>query len=500
MIPPVLIQSTAVNENQDSILNTVRLTPNSFSNDTVVFVVPKSGTVLDHNSSLVWSVSWDDFDNTKLNDNQRVALKQWAGALPTLQRARMYVGGRLLFTNQDVGQTVNIDKLSTEPDHLVEVEDIKLGSQHSYRFSTNGKIEAGHDVDSAQAANYNRNCRALGVFSETANLNTSYECTILLHDMFPALKGGIQLPVKFLKDDVRIEIDFETGFDESALLIKQTDAVTGRNISIKNPLLFLDYLSYDPVVEAGIMESMNQGISIPYREISYIQKQISPQTATPFSQDILLGFQGKLLMKIYVSHRNANQIVGLTNGDGAEGGVTTTGPQILNGRCRSERGKNMEYNLIINDIFIHDQNVDTASQAYNFLSMTKENPMYAYPNSMDHNKVAAAATAAGDYNAGELRIGGTERNVATIAASAVRNGFAGTNAYIGFDLSKYGPDGGVNPQNSGFRVGSTPIVLRIQEDGGANTTFEGSAKAVDVFCESIKVMQIRNGMVDTIDA
>ena len=53
MIPSVLIQNTAVNENQDSVLNTVRLTPNSFSNNTVVFVIPKSGSVLDHNSSLL---------------------------------------------------------------------------------------------------------------------------------------------------------------------------------------------------------------------------------------------------------------------------------------------------------------------------------------------------------------------------------------------------------------------------------------------------------------
>ena len=46
MIPSVLIQNSVVNENQDSVLNTVRLTPNSFSNNTVVFVVPKSGSVL----------------------------------------------------------------------------------------------------------------------------------------------------------------------------------------------------------------------------------------------------------------------------------------------------------------------------------------------------------------------------------------------------------------------------------------------------------------------
>lgn len=499
MIPSVLIQNTAVNENQDSVLNTVRLTPNSFSNNTVVFVIPKSGSVLDHNSSLVWTISWDDFDSSRLNDNQRVALKQLAGGLPTLQRSRLYVGGRLLFTNQDIGQTVHIDKLATNPDHLVEVEDIKVGAQRSYRFADEGKVKAGHDVDSASQA-YNRNCRALGQFSETPANNTGYECTLLLHDMFPALKGGIQLPVKYLKEEVRIEIDFETEFDEVACLIKQTNGVAGRAISIKNPLLFLDYLSYDPVVEAGLAESVMNGISIPYREISYIQKQIPAQTVAGITTDILLGFQGKLLMKIYVSHRNANSLTGATNGTGAAGGVTVTGPQILNGRCRSERGKNMEYNLIVNDIFIHDQNVDTASQQYNFLSMTKQNPIYVYPNAFDYNKVFAAGVAPGDYNSDKIQIGGTDAADAVIAPTAVRNGFSGCQSFIGFDLSKYGPEGGVNPQNSGFRVGSSPIILRIKEDGGAPTTIEGTAKQVDVFCESIKVLQIRGGLVDTVDA
>ena len=175
-----------------------------------------------------------------------------AGGLPALQRSRLYVGGRLLFTNQDIGQTVHIDKLATNPDHLVEVEDIKVGAQRSYRFADEGKVKAGHDVDSETPAN-----------------NTGYECTLLLHDMFPALKGGIQLPVKYLKEEVRIEIDFETEFDEVACLIKQTNGVAGRAISIKNPLLFLDYLSYDPVVEAGLAESVMNGISIPYREIKW---------------------------------------------------------------------------------------------------------------------------------------------------------------------------------------------------------------------------------------
>ena len=160
----------------------------------------------------------------------------------------------------------------------------------------------------------------------------------------------------------------------------------------------------------------------------------------------------------------------------------------------------MAYNLIVNDIFIHDQNVDTASQQYNFLSMTKQNPIYVYPNSFDTNRIWNVGVAASDFNDSQIRIGGVARADGTLTAAAARDGFAGCQSYIGFDLSKYGPEGGINPGNSGFRVGSTPIILRIDQNGGGVQTPQGGAKAVDVFCESVKIMQIRNGMVDTIDA
>jgi len=53
MVPNVLIQNAAVDENQDTILTTVRLEPNSSSQITSAFILPKSGSVLDSNSSLV---------------------------------------------------------------------------------------------------------------------------------------------------------------------------------------------------------------------------------------------------------------------------------------------------------------------------------------------------------------------------------------------------------------------------------------------------------------
>lgn len=497
-VPQVLVQNGAFDENQDTVLTSIRLEPNATSQIQSNFILPKNGSVLDSNSSLVWSVGWDGYDATKGKAspaNQLVCLKQFSGGLNSIRRARMYVGGRLLFTNPDVALSVHIHKLSTNPDHFCEVEDMKLGSAHGFNIANNGKVQTQPGVSNGTNSVSKLLTREVGSFSLTPADNMSFECTLLLSDVFPALKH-LQIPIRHLKDDMRIEIDWETSFDETMLLACEgNDVIDNFNVSINNPLLYLDYLTYNEEVEAGLAMASQQGITIPYREISLIQKQLPEITNPASSQDILLGFQGKLLMKIYVSHKFKDTILG--NARGAS-------YARFNGRCRSDMGMNFKYNLIINDLHIHDAKVDTASQQYSFLSMTAENPIYAYPNSMDFNARFNTAVAATDITDGTYRLANAEVVAIggnnTLTDIQARDGIAGTQAFIGFDLSKYGTEGGLNPANAGYRVGSTPIILNIEQDGGANTTRQGAVKQVDVICESIKILQIRNGMVDTTEA
>lgn len=493
-IPNVLIANQANEENQNTELNTVRLTPNSFANNTVNFVLPKLGHVLDHNSSLVWSVSWDGYDAARLTNDQRVVLKNFSGCLNTLRRARMYVGGRLLFTNPDPAQVIHIDKISTNPDHYEEVEDVKLGGQHGFHLlegsnNQTGVIKMGADVSTADPG-FNRVTRALGSFSTTGTDNAAWEGTVLLSDLFPALKGGIQIPIALLQEEIRVEVDFETDFSEVALVIRNTNPLANTNISIRNPLMILDYLTYEPVVEAGLREAMAAGITIPYRQVDQITKVIPPYTTAAKQNDVFLGFQGKLLMKVYASIRAANTV-----------NAVDSAMNRGNGRCRSRACKDMKFNLIVNDLNIFDQPVDTSSQKYNYLSMAKQFPVFIYPNSFDYNKRWNEATSAEDYNAGEVIFGGTTNDPAVLSNAFCRDMVAGTQSYIGVDLSKYGPGGGINPANAGYRVGSTPMILQITYDGGANANVpDGVAHTVDVFCESVKVLQMRNGLVEVMDA
>ena len=508
-IPNVLIANQSNEENQNTELNTVRLNPNSFANNTVNFVLPKLGHVLDHNSSLVWSVSWDDYNPARLTNNQRVVLKNFSGCLNTLRRARMYVGGRLLFTNPDPAQVIHIDKMSTNPDHYEEVEDVKLGGQHGFHLlegagggGQEAVIKMGADVSTAdlkqangidpvaEPGNFKRVTRALGSFSTVGGRNAAWEGTVLLSDLFSALRGGVQIPVALLQEDVRIEVDFETNFDEVAMVIRNTNALGGQNISIRNPLLILDYLTYEPVVEAGLRQAMAQGITIPYREVSQITKVIPGFATNNTQNDVFLGFQGKLLMKVYASCRSQDSFNGALQ-PMARG----------NGRCRSRALQDMKFNLLVNDLNIFDQPVDTCSQRYNYLSMAKQFPIYVYPNSFDNNTRFGQAVGPLDKNAAEFIFGGTTNDNAVFPNIACRDCIAGTQSYIGIDLSKYGPSGGINPANAGYRVGSTPMILQVTYNGSANAALpDAAATTIDVFCESVKVLQMRNGLVETMDA
>ena len=234
---------------------------------------------------------------------------------------------------------------------------------------------------------------------------------------------------------------------------------------------------------------MAAGVTIPYRQIDQITKVIPGHNTQNNQSDVFLGFQGKLLMKVYVSVRAADVVNGVQSAM-ARG----------NGRCRSRALQNQKFNLLVNDLFIFDQPVDTCSQRYNYLSMAKQFPIYTYPNSYDYNTRWNQALSTADFNAGEVIFGGTTNDNGVLSNVFCRDMVAGTQSYIGIDLSKYGPQGGINPGNSGYRVGSSPMILQLTYNGGAGTTPDGVAQSVDVFCESVKILQMRNGLVEVMDA
>ena len=560
-MPTVLLQPPATNEDQDQKLTTVRLTPNASSNFQTRFVVPRQGTVLDSNSSLVWNVSWEGFNKTKLTTKQELVLaKHYSGCLASIQRARLYVGGKMIMINEDVAQTIHLSHISEEPDKREEVYDIQLGSETGYFLDADGKFGPGdHGADVSSLTN-DRFVRAVGSYSDSAVDDASLQASVLLTDLFPGLKS-VRLPIMYL-GEVRIEIDWNTKFDD--VLLKwvsiQVDALTaggtgyadgikattggqgsgmtveitqaggvvqtvlitnGGNgkyrvgdiitiatananatftlkdgdlsstaVSIKNPVLLLDYLTYNEEQVLALGESLRVGTRLPFIHPNISQKVIAPNaTANSVTSDIHLALQGKLLMKVYVSQRLADSIGGGLQ-EYAKG----------QGRVRSQRGQNFKYNLFINDISIHDLPVSSESMAYSFLEMAEQYPVSLKPGDYERNRVLGVNAVDLDVQASVAEQCGI-RNPQIVASTGVRDQFQGTQGYVGFDLAKYDSGNKVIVQNAGYRNGSAPAILRLQQSGnvGANDPY-AQAITVQTIAEEVKILSIQGGQVEVMDA
>ena len=489
--PLVLLQPTARNESQDTELTTIKLTPNAHSNFQTRFVVPVQGDVLDSNSALVWRVEWGGYDSTKLTE-EIVALKQFSGGLNTIRRARFYIGGREIFNSEDVGHLVHIKRMAKNTDYKEEFIDKTIGSQHGFYVSTDGKFRLSKDADPQQTER--RYARQLG------SGNQGIECSLLLSDIFSALES-LQLPMKL--DQMRIELDWETDFGEVATILREGDGAglpaiteTRKVINITNPVLLLDYLTYNEDLKAGLGMVLRDGMALPYVHTSMSSKVISENTdaTNDTTTDVQLALQGKLLMKMYVSHRFSDVVAGV---DGAY--------QKLQGRCRSQRGLDMKYNMFINDLALHDVPVDTASMAYSYLELAHQSPVSVIPGGFDYNATYGVASANTDIIDGIMTVSGQDSNevianTTPIGVNTVKDGISGTQAYIGFDLSKYDEGSRVVPANSGYRVGSSPVILRVIQKGGGANTPQRLPKTVQVFSEEVKILQVRNGVVDILDA
>ena len=251
--PAVLMQRGVNNETQDLEMTTVKLTPNATSNFQTRFQIPKNGHVLDSNSSLVWSVSWAGYSSGANRTTDVVCLKNGSGGLNTIQRARLYIGGKEIFSCEDVGHLIHIKNLARNPDYQEEILDMELGSVHGYFDTTNGKMQLGKDTEGSGVATgviigtnatgiktaYNRYARPLGSYSSTPSSNRAIECSVMLSDIFSALQS-IQLPMDM--DDYRLEIDWNTDFDEVAYIAQENTGApkTDKTINIENPVLLLD--------------------------------------------------------------------------------------------------------------------------------------------------------------------------------------------------------------------------------------------------------------------
>ena len=508
-IPSVLL-SGVKNESQDLTITTDVLEPNVLNTNQAVFVIPKKASVLDSKSALKVRVNWNGF---KSNVNDNVGGKLFSGLLGMIKSARLYASGQLISDLRHAGEKIHLDNQFKTQEYKEQYCDVKHASESGFSIAEgvaqsglNGAIQSadahstivlGGDVDSEISIENAPYFRGIGYAEGTTaktpstitGKNDGLEMFLLLEELFPMLKD-IQLPVRFMKDEIRIEIDWE---QDKTKWLYSTGTYTPSDIVISEAVMFLDYITYNPEIDATLEQTINTtGVSIPFRQTTIITKQLGKidSSVIDHNEDILLGQEGRAIMKIYIAKKYAN-----TWTDGATGNKNQG--YELQGDCRSERLKGEKFNCVINDLLIYDRDVVNNHEGYSYLSYAGEKPFTAYPDSFEENKNYGALAVGTDVLFTSDDADALDQVVLNKGATKgfIKDGIKGTQNWCAVDCSKYGSS--LNPMNA-LRIGSTPVIFRLKRSSGTDDRTK-SAVAITCFVEYLRLFDLRGGNLSVRD-
>jgi len=504
---PSVLMNNVTNESQDLTINTEVLEPNSLNAVQAVFVLPKKGSVLDSKSALKFRIDWSGYAAGTTTD---VGGKLFSGVLGAIKNARLYASGQLISDLRHAGEKIHLDNQWKSQEYREEYIDVKTSSASGFAVAediaesgVNGAICSTDRFDTRTAASA-AVCHDKPYFRGIGNMTTDkngLESFLLLEELFPMLRD-IQLPLRFLKDEIRIEIDWEQ--DKTNWLYVGGTAVTDglASVTISEAVLFLDYITYSPEVDSSLEATLaTSGVSIPFRQTAVITKTLPAATgAGTISEDILMGQEGRAIMKVYCAKKYANAVTDTVGGVGVGG---TGNPAFtLQGDCRSDRLTGEKFNLVVNDLLILDRDCENVHEAYALFSEAGEGAATTYPNAWEENtsyvggNMPISATTDVLYNTNGAN--NADQKILSHAPAIkgiVEAGIWGTQNWIGFNIGQ-GYGRGLNPANA-MRIGATPLRLRIERTAdGANAAQKiNSPVQIVCFVEYLRLFDLRDGEV-----
>lgn len=511
---PAILRTGVSNESQDITINTEVLEPNVLNAVQAVFVLPKKGSVLDSKSAMKFRVNWAGYAQGTDTD---VGGKLLAGVLGAIQNARLYASGQLISELRRAGEKVHLDNQFKSQEYKEQYCDVKHGSASAFNIAEdsansglNGSISSADRYDNREAGvihGYEKPYfRGMGTVAD----NNGLEAFVLLEELFPMLKD-IQLPVRFLKDEIRIEIDWNQTKADWLYVARnngQADANLAQ-VTIDNCVLFLDYITYNDEIDSALGEQLNStGQMIPFRQTAVLSRTLAGATgAGEITEDVLLGQEGRAVMKVYVAKKYANAVTDTIGGQACAENPCYT----LQGVCRSDRLRGEKFNLIVNDLQILDRECENIHEAYAYFSEAGEAPASCFPMGWEENSayiggnMPVAPTTDVLFNtdvagADDQKIlGRNQANTATAVPGKFMAGMWGSQNWLGFNVGQ-GYGSGLNPANA-LRIGATPMILRLKRTAvGANVAHKlNSPVQVICFVEYLRVLDIRAGEVSVRD-
>ena len=482
-IIPNILQTNAVNENQATRVESVILEADNHSwvqdqFGKTRFVLPKKATTLSPDGALVFKVNWSAH-----TDNTRAAtLPRLSGCAGLISAARLYVGGRLLCETIEAGQKVALDNYFLPYDSQTEILDVKLGGNHKFSYQSvanDGLLKLEADIVDAKAG-------FRGLITGTGGY--SQECSVPLRALFPMLKDAVIPSSNALRGEIRAEIDWNGVWDDCIVESGEVFGAGHKKFDVSRPRLMLDYVAYSDEIANALNEQVNsqQGIQVPYRQAVAVKSQMGVLTDMTDVQthDWELGFQDRSVMKIYLQKKLAAM------------------DNLFQRKTRSDGLLQENHQLTINNKTMYDRTIESFSEMYSHLSQTAERPFCnmagTYGQYGDLNNVNIfnddVANGAGD-------------GLVPTETAGVRANYQGAMRYGGFNLAQSRT--GADVPSNAINVGAAPMVLRIgraglsggtdEKDGDDGAPDWDSAVNLTAWVECIKMLDIRNGVADTVE-
>lgn len=522
LLPHTLLNATS-NEDQTLEIHSEILEPLSHSQNISRFEIPHKN-ILDSDSVLVWNVFWAN-EALARGANATKGIVQGlmnSGVYNTLLRARLYVNGKIISELNEVAKFLTIKNQFQSHEVKTEVSDF-------YSYADNRVVcDLGGQVNYAPGKVLGSpGSRAIGSKVTVPGHTSIVEASLKLHQLFAILKDA-QLDTNNIEGKIMIELDWNTVQNGAKDKVNNSMMCVGAggendyNITVDNPRLILDFLTYNAEVQAGIKASIygdGPGVNMPFREVALVRKTLVGSTANPISVDLNIGMTGRAVQKIWVV-----KVMAKTNND----------VNLTNKDCSSDLLDAQKWNMRINDLMIFDRDVENRAEEFNYLQQAGEkqftcapstyelrNGRYsanddifansfdiAYLNSTPANftvangvaQVNVVSSTAGDPDNPLLNgrnPGATMGQGAAVSIANLNPGVMGRQNYLAIPLAKYvkGPE---SPLNA-MRIGSTPIVFNLNYKGNTDTDTSAHSGTVYFFVEYLKMMNLKNGQITVMD-
>jgi len=500
------------------------------------YLIPPKGVADMANSALVWELVSDEADGV-------VAYTFHAGGLGAIQRCTLRSGGQIISQVDQVGLYGLIKKQFQDHDYKVGVLDARHKSSSQIeqkiapaKIATAAATDAFHQLYNPECdqvdtfgkcyAGGNGNDHLVQVSKCLSNVaGRGCECVVRMNEIFPIFNSRTNLPV-FAMAQLELEVEWAPAGRSAAnggtaanqtnscliqAAIPNTAGARARLTTCTmaaNPVLMMDFIHYPE-------EQMNQiqaqiegsGIVIPFVEM-VATRGVNPESDTSVAAGFdtyakvesnhILGMAGKEVEAIYVQKDyDTNTSNGLAEIDGNYNQVYTH-RNILTNQYKSQQIPGEEYNFVINNMRIYNQDVSNVALAHHQLSMCEPRG-YQVPD-------ALYSTAGYDVNKCKELLdsefqGGAE-TVQSINLGRSKPYLSGTANVVGLNLKKYNvlaPTVG-----NGQRIGSSPIELRysrvaIGVNGAAANSLRGAVN-LNIYLEFKRTMLITPTGVTVSDA